>query len=208
MYIDITFPINSSMPTWPNSVGYSYEFLLKMPEQSNNLSAIKLDCHFGTHLDAPLHFVEKGKAIESLDLSVLIGPCFVKEIRNTNIITYQHLQEANIPSGTTRLLLKTDNQIQWERGNTEFFEDFCGLDETASLWCVENNIQLIGIDYLSIQRFTASIATHQVLLEKEIIILETLKLDEVTEGHYELICLPIKLEKLEGAPMRALLKKI
>ena len=196
------------MPAWPNSIGYSYDFLLKMPEQTNNLSAIRMDCHFGTHLDAPLHFVENGKSIEQLDLSVLIGPCFVKEIRNTNIISYDHLKEANIPAGTTRLLLKTDNQIQWEAGNTNFYEDFCGLDETASKWCVENNIQLIGIDYLSIQRFTASIATHQVLLENEIIILETLKLDEVTEGHYDLICLPLKLENLEGAPMRALLKKI
>jgi arylformamidase len=208
MYIDITFAINKSMPAWPNSIGYSYDFLLKMPEQTNNLSAIRMDCHFGTHLDAPLHFVENGKSIEQLDLSVLIGPCFVKEIRNTNIISYDHLKEANIPAGTTRLLLKTDNQIQWEAGNTNFYEDFCGLDETASKWCVENNIQLIGIDYLSIQRFTASIATHQVLLENEIIILETLKLDEVTEGHYDLICLPLKLENLEGAPMRALLKKI
>lgn len=166
-----------------------------------------MDCHFGTHLDAPLHFVENGKSVDQLDLDKLMGEVFVAEIRNVRSITSDALERAGIPNNCKRLLLKTDNQEYWKKGISEFQEDFCSIDSSGAQWVVKKGIELIGIDYLSIQRYHDSPLTHTILLENEVIILETLNLEQVKPGKYELICLPIKLQGLEGAPVRALLKE-
>ena len=206
-YIDITFPINKDLPSWPGSIGYSSTFHLSIPKDSNNLSSINIDNHFGTHLDAPLHFIRGGKTVQELDLDKLIGRVYMAEVFGSKEIGKGQLNEADIPIDCKRLILKTDNQKLWERNNTVFYEDFCALSKDGAQWIVDRGIELIGIDYLSIQRFQDGPETHQILLEHEVVIVESLKLDEVSGGWYDLICLPIKLEGLEGAPARVLLKK-
>lgn len=205
--IDITYSISEKLPKWPGSVGYTSTRHLQIPPNINNSSSIQMDCHFGTHLDAPLHFVENGKPVDQLDLDKLIGEVFVAEIRNARSITSDALEKAGIPENCKRLLLKTDNQEYWKKGISEFQEDFCSIDSSGAQWVVKKGIELIGIDYLSIQRYHDSPLTHTILLENEVIILETLNLEQVKPGKYELICLPIKLQGLEGAPVRALLKE-
>ena len=137
----------------------------------------------------------------------MIGTVTVVEIRGIKSIDANHLEDANIPSQCKRLILKTDNQVYWDRGETTFQEDFCALEQSAAKWIVEKGIEFIGIDYLSIQRFNDGPESHQILLTSEVIIAESLNLKEVDAGEYEMICLPIKLEGLEGAPVRAILKK-
>lgn len=205
--IDITYPVSKRLPTWPGSIGFSTTWHMRMPTAGNNLSSVQMDCHLGTHLDAPLHFVHNGKSIDQLDLNKLVGPVFVVELRGVRSITAQHLQAAAIASNCKRLLLKTDNQQYWTAGNTVFQEDFCSIDSSGAQWIVDRGIVLVGIDYLSIQRFHDSPLTHTILLKAEVVIVETLNLEHVTAGEYELICLPLKLEGLEGAPVRAVLKK-
>jgi arylformamidase len=207
-FIDITFPISKNLPIWPKSIGYSYKWNLRMPEAENNLSSIEIDNHTGTHIDAPLHFIEGGKAIDELDLNKLIGLAYVAEIRNVRSITANDLEKSGIPESCTRLILKTDNQEYWNRGERYFQEDFCALDLSGAQWIVDRGIDFIGIDYLSIQRFYDGPETHQILLKEEVIIVECLNLKNVESGEYELICLPIKLKGLEGAPVRAVLKII
>lgn len=207
-FIDITFPISHRLPIWPDSIGYNYKWHLKMPKAGNNLSSISIDNHTGTHIDAPLHFIENGKSIEQLDLNKLIGLAYVAEIRGVRSIGANDLEASAIPKTCTRLLLKTDNQEYWNRGEKEFQEDFCALDKSGAQWVVDRGIDFVGIDYLSIERFEDGPETHQILLKNEVIIVESLNLKDVESGQFELICLPLKLEGLEGAPVRALLKKI
>lgn len=206
-FIDITFPISKRLPLWPNSIGFSYKWHLKMPDAGNNLSSIEIDNHTGTHIDAPLHFIENGKAIDELDLNKLIGEVNVAEIRGIRSISADDLNKAGIPDSCKRLILKTDNQEYWDRDETIFQEDFCALDQTGAQWIVDRGISFIGIDYLSIQRFHDGPETHHILLNAEVVIVECLNLKEVISGKYEMMCLPIKLEGLEGAPVRAILKK-
>ena len=85
---------------------------------------------------------------------------------------------------------------------------FCSIDSSGALWLVENSFQLIGIDYLSIQRFNDGPEIHTILLDSGMVIVETLNLKYVNQGLYELICLPLNLDGLEGSPARVLLKKI
>jgi arylformamidase len=207
-YIDITFPISSKLPAWPGSIGFTYQWHMEMGKgATNNLSSFTIDSHLGTHLDAPLHFVHNGKVIQDLDLDVLIGEVYIAEIRGKRSITDKDLDSLAIPADCKRLLLKTDNQVYWESGEAAFQEDFCSIDISGAEWVVAKGIKLIGIDYLSIQRFHDGPEVHQVLLNAEVVIVETLNLQNVAEGRYELICLPLKMEELEGAPVRAVLKK-
>ena len=205
-FIDITFPISSNLPKWPGSLGFKMEWHSKMPENINNTTSFSMDTHFGTHIDSPLHFVKEGKSIDELDLENLIGEVYVVEIRNTRSISSLDLDLALIPDDCKKLIIKTQNQIYWDSKLKYFQEDFVGLDHTGAQWIVNRGIHLIGIDYLSIQRFHDGPASHQILLENEVIILESLNLQDVDVGVYELICLPIRLLGFEGAPVRAILK--
>uniref|UniRef100_UPI00404B04F0 cyclase family protein n=2 Tax=Flavobacterium sp. TaxID=239 RepID=UPI00404B04F0 len=205
-YIDITFSISSKLPKWPGSIDFKKNVHSKMPFQVNNTSSFIMDSHFGTHIDAPLHFVMKGQSIDELELENLIGDVCVIEIYGTGSINFTDLEQASIPKNCKKLIIKTDNQDYWSDNIKEFRENFTGLDSSGANWIVKRGIHLVGIDYLSIQRFKDGPETHQILLENGVIILESLKLDDVKAGLYELICLPIKLEGFEGAPVRAVLK--
>lgn len=207
-YIDITYPISEKLPKWHGSVGFKSVWHMTMPDETNNLSSFTIDSHLGTHLDAPLHFVQDARPIHALDLNKLIGKVYIAEIRNLKSISALNLEEANIPKDCNKLILKTDNQLYWEQKLTEFQEDFSSIDKTGAQWVVDRGIHLIGIDYLSIQRFHDGPETHQLLLNAEVVIVETLNLEEVESGWYNLICLPLKLEGLEGSPVRAILSKI
>lgn len=207
-YIDITLPVSAKLPRWPGSVGFQSSWHLKMENgETNNLSSVAFDCHYGTHLDAPLHFVDKGKSVDQLDLKKLIGTAYVVEISGKRSITADDLEPV-VPQDCKRLLLKTDNQLYWKKNIQEFQTDFCSIDASAASWIVRRKIDLIGIDYLSIQRFHDGPETHQILLQAEVVIVESIFLQNVQPGKYDLICLPLKLVGLEGAPVRALLKKL
>ncbi len=171
-----------------------------------NVTRLDTGVHFGTHLDAPCHFIEGGKAVEALDPNLLIGPCYVGEIPGVMEITPDHLEALQIPDGTQRLLLKTDNSALWETPNHPFYEEFAALTADGAQWVVDRGIGLIGIDYLSIQLFADAVSTtHLVLLGAEVIIVEGLDLREIAPGPYNLTCLPMKIAGADGAPVRAIL---
>lgn len=208
--IDITVPFRTDLPLWPGDPKPEMS-LMKSIEGGYrcNVTRVETGMHFGTHLDAPCHFIEGGKTVEKLDLDVLVGPCFVGEVPDTRDITPDHLEELQIPDGTTRLILKTSNSELWNQPGHPFFEDYAAITADAARWVVDRGIQLIGIDYLSIQLFADEVSTtHIVLLEAEVIIVEGLDLRSVEPGLYDLTCLPMKVAGSDGAPVRALLAPI
>ena len=167
-----------------------------------------MDVHVGTHIDAPWHFIPGGKTVEELDLNKLVGNAYVVGFPGVTEISREMLEKTHIPDDISRLLLKTDNSKQWTEGNRKFKPDFVAITPDAAEWLVENDFVLVGIDYLSIQKFGDTSLTHEALLEAEIIIVEGLNLAHVDEGTYELYCLPLKLADADGAPARALLRKL
>lgn len=172
-----------------------------------NVSRLDCDVHTGTHVDAPRHVFRDGKSVEQLPLDTLMGPAFVAYLPNAASITARDLARLGLPPRVKRLLLRTSNSNLWARGSRGFCTKYVALTPAASQWVVDQGIQLVGIDYLSIQRFGGSPMTHRVLLKAGVIILEGLNLAKVRPGMYELICLPLKLVDAEGAPARAVLRR-
>ena len=96
----------------------------------------------------------------------------------------------------------------WDKKEYTFEEDYCALNAEGAQYLVDKGIELVGIDYLSIQRFKDPIDTHVILLKNEVVILETIDLRSVEAGIYRLICLPLKIEGIEGCPVRAVLETV
>jgi arylformamidase len=171
-----------------------------------NVTRIETGSHTGTHIDAPLHFVDGGKTTAEIPLENLVGPCQVVDMTGKTKITAADLDLLDLPQGTQKLLFKTDNSRLWEDMTHSFFEEFCALTADAALWVVEHGIHLVGIDYLSIQLYHDTFDTHVILLSNEVVIVEGLDLRKVAPDAYRLICLPLKMEGVEGTLARAVLE--
>lgn len=205
-YLDISLTISPDLPHWPGSPLTELTRRRDMAQgDSVNDSVLTCGVHTGTHVDAPLHFLADGADVTDLSLEALIGPAIVAVLPEVEAITARDLEALNLPPDTRRLLLRTRNSESWQRGDRAFCPDFVALTTDAAHWVVARGIRLIGIDYLSIQRFRDNSETHIALLQAGVVIVEGLNLAGIEPGDYELICLPLKLAGAEGAPARAVL---
>jgi arylformamidase len=173
-----------------------------------NVSRLVGDVHTGTHVDAPLHFLDGGRSVDALDLDALIGPATVVDLPDVDDITAAVLAAAPIPPGARRLLFRTRNSQRWARDGSEFSREYVALTVDAARWVVERGIRLLGVDYLSVQRFHDPPTTHQVLLAAGVVIVEGLDLSSAPAGDHEVICLPLLLVGAEGAPARVVLRPL
>jgi arylformamidase len=204
--IDVTVPLRRGMATYAGTEpGPELEFHSRISDgDSANVSALSLGSHTGTHVDAPDHFLDNGVTMEQLPLGHLVGPALVAEFSGEGHITAPDLDAMNIPSGTSRLLVKTLNAGLWDDDN--FHDDFTGFAEDAGEWLAERGMVLVGIDYMSIERFRSPThAVHLALLGRRAVILEGLDLRAVTPGEYFLVCAPLPVVGADGAPARVFL---
>jgi arylformamidase len=207
--IDISVPLLPEMPVWPGDGDFRIVPVKRMAAgDNNNLSRLDCGVHTGTHVDAPWHFLEKGSTVEQLPLDAMIGEAYVAYLPEVDVIAAETLTRLALPKGATRLLLRTRNSELWERGIAEFQKDFVALTSDAAQWLVDQGIRLIGVDYLSVHRYGDGPQIHEILLRAGVIIVEGLNLTGVAPGKYELICLPLRLDGAEGAPARAVLRKL
>jgi arylformamidase len=194
------------MPVWPGSRGIRLIETMRLESgASANVSRLDCDVHVGTHVDAPLHYLEDGKSLDRLSLDILIGPAVVAYLPELDVITADTLDSIELPDKTKRLLLRTRNSDLMLSQYSDFREDYTALTADAAQWVVDKEIQLIGIDYLSIQCFHDSRLTHEILLKEDVVVLEGLVLCDVDPAEYRLICLPIRLMGSDGAPARVVL---
>ena len=207
--IDISVPLHSGIPVWPGSTGYllTQSSCLENGDASMN-SMLDMDVHAGTHVDAPCHFIPGAASSETLPLEALIGPARVALVEDAEVVTPEVLAGLGLEPNVERLLLKTRNSELWEKGEREFRNDFVALTADAARWLVDRGIVLIGIDYLSVQRFGDPPLTHEILLRSGMVVLEGLNLAGAEPGRYELICLPLRLVGSDGAPARAVLRPL
>lgn len=203
--IDISMNLEQGMITYPGNEPYSIEQVKSIPADSSNLSVIKLGVHTGTHADAPLHINNNGLSINELSLENFYGNSIVIDCTMTPFgqgISVDELKGRDYKKGDI-VLLKTRNSTT---GFKEFKEKFVYLTEEGADYLVSKGVKLVGIDYLSIQKFHAGYcASHCSLLNKGVIIIEGLDLSKVKEGRYEFIGFPLKLIGAEGSPLRAVL---
>jgi arylformamidase len=200
---DISVPLSEELAVFPGDPPLRIEPVTRIARGDEvNLSRISLSSHSGTHLDPPRHFSDGGLPADNIPLSVLIGKALLIEIPGIKSITRSELEPFPI-KGEERLIIKTGNSRLWQ--GPSFSEEFSHLTVDGALYLVEMGISLVGIDYLSVERFNGDGSVHRTLLESGVIILEGLDLDGVPPGNYELVCLPLKLKDSDGAPARAVL---
>jgi arylformamidase len=203
---DISLAITPGMPVWPGDPGVELERVTEIAKGANsNTSRLTLGVHSGTHVDAPVHFLDGDTSVETLALETLTGRATVVDLPQAEVLDAATLEAASIAPGTERLLFKTRNSAYWRRGEKEFQTDFVGVDAGGAEWLVNQGVRLVGVDYLSVAPFKKSRPTHRTLLEAGVVVVEGLDLSRVNPGTYTLYCLPLKLVGSDGAPARAIL---
>lgn len=199
---DATLPLSEATPPYPGDPGLVVRPLLRYERgDACWLSAISMSAHLGTHVDAPLHFVPNGASVEQLALEVLIGPASIVEVLTAEAITVEQLS-AELPEVCERVLLKTSMQKNCLPRPTAW------LEPAAADFLRARRVRLVGIDSSSIDNINAAHAdSHRVLLAHNVVVVENLVLAPFAAGEYEMICLPLNLIGLEGAPARVVLRK-
>jgi arylformamidase len=200
--LDITVPIREGMVMYPGDPAVHLERVSAISEGAvANLSRLDFGVHTGTHIDAPVHFIDGAPAAESLPLDVLVGPATVVDATEVEgPLDRSTLKTMDLPDAT-RLLFKTTNSQLWS--SDHYAEDFVHLTGDGAELLVERGVRLVGLDYLSVGDPDA----HRALLGAGIVAVEGLDLREAEPGAYDLLCLPLKIVGSDGAPARAVLAR-
>jgi arylformamidase len=203
---DISPPVREGAPVFPGDTPYGQQWAATIaPGCPVNVSTLTLSPHVGAHADAPLHYDPKGAAIGTLDLDPYLGPCrVVHAIARGPLVTWEHLAHAtrDLPA---RVLVRTYARApvdRWDPQLAAFAPDT--IERLADV-----GVRLVGIDTASIDPAESkTLDSHQVIRRRGLRVLENLVLDEVPEGDYELIALPLKLVTADASPVRAVLREL
>jgi arylformamidase len=205
---DISAPIDSSTPVWPGDTPVTLERVWTMEAGSPvNVGRMTLSPHTATHADAPLHYDQHGDAIGAVDLDVYIGECVVLAIKpKSSHVGVEEIESALVAAQlklSPRVLIRTYAKAP----TADWDSEFAAISADAIDWLAERGVRLVGVDTPSLdpQESKTMDAHHRVRAHK-MAILEGLILDDVPDGTYELIALPLKLTTLDASPVRAILR--
>jgi arylformamidase len=207
-WIDISVPLHNGMVGWPGDAPFHRSNTLQIAHGGTcNLSQISGSAHTGTHMDAPRHYVEGAQGIETMPIAATVGRARVIQIQDPELIQIEELEPHRLGKGE-RVLFKTRNSTTcWK--TDQFQKDYVYIPPETAHYLVQRAVQTVGVDYLSVGGFeTGGPETHRILLESHIWIIEGLMLEHVEPGEYELLCLPLKIAGSDGAPARAVLRKL
>ena len=203
---DISPPVSAASPVFPGDTAFDLRWSWQLgPECPVNVSTLTLSPHTGAHADAPLHYDAQGAAIGMLDLAPYLGRCrVIHAIGCGPLIEWRHLAHA-LEDLPPRVLVRT-----YERAPLDHFDDALAAYAPDTIErLAEIGVALIGIDTASIDPADSkALASHQVIRRRGLRVLENLVLDEVPEGDYELIALPLKLISADASPVRAVLREL
>jgi arylformamidase len=195
------------MVHWPGEPAPNFELISEIATGGDaNVTLCRMVVHTGTHMDAPLHFLENAAGVDSFPVQYGIGRARVIELPDVHVVSRRELEGRGIERGD-RVLLKTRNsRLQW--ATLEFQESYVGIDSSAARFLVDCGVVLIGVDYVSVGVYHGDNAeTHKILLSGGVWIVEGLALSSVEEGVYDLICLPLRIAGCDGSPVRALVRR-
>lgn len=202
---DISPALDPATPPFPGDQPYEQRWTARIgPGCPVNLSALTLSPHLGAHADAPLHYADGAPAIGAVGLAPYLGRCrVIHAIGRGPLVRIEHLAHA-AAALPPRVLVRT-----CERAPTAWSDDFAAYAPETIDWLAAQGVRLVGIDSQSVDPATSkTLDSHQRLLRHDLRVLENLVLDEVPEGDYELIALPLKLTQACASPVRAVLREL
>ena len=204
--VDVSVPIYSLMTVYRGNPAVRIRPAMTLPRDGVHVSEVCLGSHTGTHVDAPSHFIKGGKGIDRIDPGRFFGSAWVADLRRVKGgIGAVDLAKARIPRGSRRLLLRTSNSRLWHPARP-FRTDFVYLAPDGADWLVRRGVQLVGIDYLSIEGYGVSGApTHKRLLGAGIPILEGLDLFNIRSGRWQMAAFPLRIKDGDAGLTRAVL---
>ena len=203
---DISPPVHAGSPVFPGDTAYSQLWVARIgPGCPVNVSALTLSPHVGAHADAPLHYDPEGAAIGAVDLQAFIGRCrVVHAIACGPLVRPEHIAHA-MDGLPPRVLVRVYEHMPQDRFDTALP---AFAPETVAL-LADRGVVLIGIDSASIDPAESkTLDSHQTIRQRGLRVLENLLLDDVPEGDYELIALPLKLTTADASPVRAVLREL
>lgn len=203
---DISPPVHAGSPVFPGDTAYSQQWVARIgPGCPVNVSALTLSPHVGAHADAPLHYDPEGAAIGAVDLQAFIGRCrVVHAIACGPLVRPEHIAHA-MDGLPPRVLVRVYEHMPQDRFDTALP---AFAPETVAL-LADRGVVLIGIDSASIDPAESkALDSHQTIRRRGLRVLENLLLDDVPEGDYELIALPLKLTTADASPVRAVLREL
>jgi arylformamidase len=203
---DISPPVHEGAPVFPGDTPYRQRWAATIaPGCPVNVSEITLSPHVGAHADAPLHYDPSGATIGNVDLTPYLGPCrVIHAIATGPLIEWSHIAHA-VDGLPPRVLVRTYERAPVDRWDVRLAAYApATIERLASL-----GVKLVGIDTASIDPADSkTLDSHQVIRRLDLRVLENLVLDEVPEGDYELIALPLRLVSADASPVRAILREL
>ncbi len=193
--IDISIPYKNGLVTYPGDMPYEeYEF--KTHEKDHvHIMRIIMETHSGTHFDAPYHMLPDGKKADEIDLERFMGKASVIAVNGPEIT------DRDIPEKIEKIVLfRTQNSQKYEK----FDEKFTYLSISGARKLIEKGVKVVGIDYLSIEKFGSEPEVHKYLFRNDAVIIEGLNMSKASPGTYDFVCLPLNMGQ-DGAPCRAVL---
>jgi kynurenine formamidase len=208
--VDLTLTISQDLPTFPGSPRPHFISWSKIKSDGYNLELLFLSSHTGTHLDAPFHFIEKGKKIHEILLTRLVSNAILIRIQKgaNQLITRSDI--IKFEKMVTRI--KNNSTIVFSTGwqknlqKQYYFKKNPGLSISAARYLVSKKVNLVGIDSPSIDKGNdTKFSVHQIFSKNNVLILENLcNLEKISRDHFKLIVLPLKLKDATGSPVRAI----
>jgi len=205
-YYDISLSLSTDTPCWVASAPLEVHERRRMSRgDAANASALTMSVHAGTHVDAPFHFLPHGAGIDTLSLERFIGLALVHAVEADRYITEADVRKIPL-DGATRVLFKTRNSELLKK--REYDSDFVAFSVEAARALVARGVELVGLDYLSVAHADEQVPVHRAFLDHGVIVLEGIDLAAIVPGRYELMCFPLRLRGLDGAPCRAVLRDL
>lgn len=202
---DISPPVREGSPVFPGDTPFRQQWASRIGGDCPvNVSALTLSPHVGAHADAPLHYDPQGQAIGELALAPYLGPCRVLHAFDVPLIEPRHLV-ARLDGAPPRVLVRSYRRFPHDR-----FDDALPAFHADAIHALaDRGVLLVGIDSASIDPAASkTLPSHQAIRARGLRVLENLCLDDVPEGDYELIALPLKLATADASPVRAVLREL
>ncbi|WP_243074346.1 cyclase family protein [Microbacterium sp. SS28] len=159
--------------------------------------------HFLTHVDAPRHFFDDGATLDQLPLERFAASALVVDVGDALVVTPTHVPDADLAG--LAVLFKTTAST-WDTRVFHPQHPYVGVGAAREL--VARGANIVGIDYLSVDRFgDDEYPAHKTLLASGVIVLEGLDLAEIEAGEYELVAYPLRIHDADGSPVRAVLRR-
>ena len=202
MWIDISMPLYNRMVVWPGDTPFQYKLDAIYEKDGANVGQVQMSLHVGTHIDAPYHYDLTGKAIDSLPLHLFIGPVCIVEFLDVKQITIADIESVEIQLNE-RLFFKT--KLAWDM--FRFDENFTTIAPEVIRYLKNRGVKVIGIDSPSVDPLSSELETHMACRDEEMYIIENLRLEQVTQGEYDFIGLPLYIRGADASPIRAVVKR-